>query len=167
MSPADAVGAFVALGGNQGPVRETLGRAIEALSGLPDTALGPCSAIYRTPAWGLADQPDFLNAVVRLDTRLAPDALMAALLRIEQGLGRLRGGEGPRWGPRCIDLDLLLYGDLVLEAPGLSLPHPRLHERAFVLVPLAEIAPWQPVPGRGRVRDLLATVDVSGIEAIP
>ena len=170
MSEADAaaaVDAYIALGGNQGPVRETLERAIEALSRLPETRLARRSAFYRTPAWGLADQPDFINAVVQLETRLAPEALLEAMLGIERGLGRERDADGLRWGPRGVDLDLLLHDDAVMDTPGLGLPHPRLHERAFVLVPLAEIAPWVLVPRRGRARDLLATVDVSGIEAIP
>ena len=93
--------------------------------------------------------------------------LLAALLGIERRFGRLRDGEAGRWGPRTLDLDLLLHGDQVLELPGLSLPHPRLHERAFVLVPLAEIAADLVIPGRGRVDELLAALDASGIEAIP
>jgi 2-amino-4-hydroxy-6-hydroxymethyldihydropteridine diphosphokinase len=104
--------------------------------------------------------------VIELQTRMVPRVLLDALLEIEQRFGRVRRAED-RWGPRLLDLDLLLYGDETVDEPGLSLPHPRLHERAFVLVPLAEIAPDLLVPGRGKVRDLLAAVDADGIEAIP
>lgn len=159
--------AWVAFGGNVGDVRATVGQALAALDELPGIRVRERSRFYRTPAWGLTDQPDFINGVAALDTTLSPQALLAALLATEQRFGRVRAVETPRWGPRTLDLDLLAVGGLVLDEPGLSLPHPRLHERAFVLVPLAELVPGLDVPGRGRVADLLAAVDASGIEAIP
>lgn len=167
MNPADPVPAWVAIGGNQGPVRATLDAAVEAIGELPGTRVRQRSSLYRTPAWGRTDQPDFINGVIALETTLDAPGLLAALLGIERRFGRLRDSEAGRWGPRTLDLDLLLHDDQVLELPGLSLPHPRLHERAFVLVPLAEIAPDLVVPGRGRVDGLLAKVDASGIQAIP
>ena len=167
MRPDDPFRAFVGIGGNLGDVETTLAEALWAIEALPMTTLQRQSAFYRTPAWGKTDQPDFLNAVVGLSTALAPGALMQALLALESRFGRDRSGAAERWGPRTLDLDLLAYGDRVLDLPGLSLPHPRLHERAFVLVPLAAIAPDLVIPGRGRVADLLAAVDASGIEAIP
>ena len=167
MSPAVPVPAWVAIGGNQGQVRATLEAAIEAIDALPGTRVLQRSSLYRTPAWGRTDQPDFINGVLAVETTLAAPDLLANLLGIERRFGRLRDEDAGRWGPRTLDLDLLLYDEQVLELPGLSLPHPRLHERAFVLVPLAEIAPGLVVPGRGRVDGLLAKVEASGIEAIP
>src|SRR5690348_6833810 len=139
---------FVGLGSNLGDREQTI-RAAAAL-------LGPhrLSPIVETEPWGYADQPRFLNAVAELETDLPPRALLDRLLAIERELGRTR--EGPRYGPRTIDLDLLLHGDAVVDEPGLSLPHPRLHERLFVLEPLFELAPGLFVPGRGAVSDLLA-----------
>ena len=167
MSRAEPVRAWVALGANLGDVASTLESALRDIATLPATTLRARSRLYRTPAWGRTDQPDFVNAVAAVDTSLAPAALLAALLDIERRAGRDRSGEGERWGPRVLDLDLLLHGDATIDAPGLVLPHPRLHERAFVLLPLAEIAPDLQIPGRGRVADLLARVDAAGIEAIP
>ena len=166
MRPDDPFRAFVGIGGNLGDVETTLAEALWAIEALPMTTLQRQSAFYRTPAWGKTDQPDFLNAAVELRTRLAPKVLLDALLEIERRFGRDRATE-ERWGPRALDLDLLLFGDGPHAEPGLQLPHPRMHERAFVLVPLAEIAPDVVVPGRGRVADLRAAVDDSGIEAIP
>ena len=166
MRPDDPVRAFVGLGGNQGDVETTLVEALWAVDALPQTTIQRQSAFYRTPAWGKTDQPAFLNAVVELRTRMPAQVLLESLLEIEARFGRVRS-EAERWGPRVIDLDLLAYGDEVIDQPGLTLPHPRLHERAFVLVPLAEIAPGLVIPGNGEVAALLAAVDVSGIEAIP
>jgi 2-amino-4-hydroxy-6-hydroxymethyldihydropteridine diphosphokinase len=166
MRPDAPIRAFVGLGGNEGDVETTLTEALWAVDALPQTTIRRQSAVYRTPAWGRTDQPDFLNAVVELQTRMVARVLLDSLLEIEQRFGRVRRPED-RWGPRVLDLDLLLYGDEVIEEAGLSLPHPRLHERAFVLVPLAEIAPDLQIPGRGVVKDLLAAVDATGIEAIP
>ena len=167
MSLAPPLPAWVAFGGNLGDVRTTVDAALAALDAHPSVRVLSRSRFYRTPAWGVTDQPDFINGVAALETALSPRELLDLLLATELAFGRARGADVPRWGPRTLDLDLLLYADRVLDEPGLCLPHPRLHERAFVLVPLAEIAPSLLVPGRGRVADLLAAVDAAGIEAIP
>lgn len=163
MSGVAPVRAYVGLGSNQDDPRAQLERAFDALAQLPGTQLLRRSPVYRTPPWGLLDQPAFLNAVAELDTTLDPDALLAELRRLEHAAGRERH---LRWGPRPLDLDLLLHGDSLRDTPELVLPHPRLHERAFVLVPLADIAPTLAIPGHGRVDRLLAEVDRSGIEAV-
>jgi 2-amino-4-hydroxy-6-hydroxymethyldihydropteridine diphosphokinase len=146
-------GVYVGLGANLGDPARQVRDAIAALDALPDVRVLRASSSYRTPPWGRSDQPDFVNAVVELDTALAPGALVDALLRVERGAGRERRGE--RWAPRTIDLDLLVYADRVVDAPHCRVPHPLLAERAFVLVPLAELAPELVVPGRGTVRELL------------
>jgi len=131
------------------------------------TRLERVSSLYRSAPVGFVDQPDFVNAVAKVDTALAPRELLEALLDLENRHGRVR--EFPN-GPRTLDLDILLYGDVQLREPGLIVPHPRMHERAFAIVPLAEIAPDTVVPGRGRVDDLLRSVDssaVSKLEAAP
>jgi 2-amino-4-hydroxy-6-hydroxymethyldihydropteridine diphosphokinase len=166
VKPDAPVRAYVGIGGNEGDVETVLTEALWAVDALPQTSVRSQSAFYRTPAWGRTDQPDFLNAVVEVQTRLEARVLLESLLAIELRFGRVRS-ETQRWGPRAVDLDLLLYGDDVLDEPGLRVPHPHLHERAFVLVPLAEIAPTLAVPGQGDMETLLAAVDVSGIEAIP
>jgi 2-amino-4-hydroxy-6-hydroxymethyldihydropteridine diphosphokinase len=140
--------AYVGLGSNLGD-RESLIRQAAELVGAVRL-----SSIVESEPWGYEHQPRFLNAVAELETVLAPRQLLDHLLDVERRLGRER--IGPRWGPRTIDLDLLLYDDLELDEPGLTLPHPRLHERRFALEPLAELAPDLVVPGRGPVRDLLA-----------
>lgn len=157
------VQACIGLGGNIGDVAATLRAALAAIDALPGTRLLRASRLYRTPAWGREDQPDFINAAAVVETALGPQALLEALLAIERAHGRVRDAEGGRWGPRTLDLDLLLHGGAVVDLPGLALPHPQLHARAFVLVPLAEVAPGAEVPGRGRVDALLAAVDASGI----
>jgi 2-amino-4-hydroxy-6-hydroxymethyldihydropteridine diphosphokinase len=157
--------AFVGIGGNVGDVETTLAEAMWALDSLPQSSIRSQSRLYRTPPWGNTEQPPFLNAVVELQTRLAPRVLLDLLLEIETRFGRDRS-ESEKWGPREVDLDLLTYGDEQVDEPGMHLPHPHLHERAFVLVPLAEIAPSLEIVGVGRVRDLLAAVDASGISAI-
>lgn len=162
----DAI-AYVGLGGNVGPARSTVSAAIDAIANLPATTLLRASRLYRTPAWGDEAQPDFVNAVVALRTGLAPRALLDALLGIERMFGRERDAEGRRWGPRTLDLDLLLHGDAVIDEPGLTVPHPHLHARAFVLVPLLEIAPGVAIPGRGPASSALAGVATEGIEALP
>lgn len=162
---ADAVRAFVGLGGNIGDVASTLAEAIWAMDSLPQTSVRTRSGLYRSPPWGCTDQPDFINAVVELQTRLAAIVLLDSLVEIEEKFGRVRNPDD-RWGPRRLDLDLLVFGDQSLQSPGLQVPHPRLHERGFVLVPLAQIAPDLEVPGRGRVSDLLAAIDASSVEAI-
>ncbi len=156
--------ALVALGGNLGDVRRTLDAAIETFcrDGVRLTAR---SADYRTPPWGIADQPDFVNCCIAVETALSPHDLLARALAVERQFGRDRSREA-RWGPRPLDIDLLTYGETSLVHPDLVLPHPRLLERAFVLVPLAEIRPDLVVSGVP-IRDALAKLDRSGIEALP
>ena len=157
--------ALIALGGNVGDVRTTLERAIAMLCDGTDVRLRARSSDYRTPPWGVRDQPPFINACIAVETGLSPTALLARALGVEKALGRDRESE-QRWGPRRIDIDILAYDDIALDTPALQLPHPRLFERAFVLVPLAEIAPDRLIGGR-RVRDGLAAVDATGIEKLP
>ena len=157
--------ALIALGGNIGDVRSTFDRAVAMLCDGSEVRLLARSSDYRTPPWGIADQPPFINAVIAVATSLSPRDLLARGLKVERALGRDRASEH-RWGPRTLDLDLLAYDDLVLDSPDLTLPHPRLFERAFVLVPLAEIAPDRVIAGI-RVRDALERIDTSGIEKLP
>lgn len=157
--------ALLSLGGNLGNVRATLDRAVALLCDGGDVRLIARSSDYRTPPWGVADQPPFVNLCIAVDTSLSPQALLARAQSIERALGRDRSGER-RWGPRAVDIDLLAYDDLALNEPELTLPHPRLLERAFVLVPLAEIAPERTIGGI-RVRDALARLDTAGIEQLP
>ncbi|MGJ4728964.1 2-amino-4-hydroxy-6-hydroxymethyldihydropteridine diphosphokinase [Luteimonas sp. SDU101] len=159
--------ACVGLGGNVGDVARTLDDALVALAALPESRLLRASRVYRTPAWGRLDQADFLNAAATLQTSLPARRLLEHLLDIEQRLGRDRSAGAERWGPRTLDLDLLLYGEAVIDEAGLRVPHPHLHERAFALVPLAEIAAGAMIPGRGSVAAALAALDADGIEAIP
>lgn len=156
---AETVTACVALGSNLDDPRLQVERGFAALAALPRTRLLARSRLYRTPPWGMLDQPDFINAAARLETSLSPRSLLDALLAIEARAGRVRG---VRNGPRILDLDLLLYGDRIIDEPGFTVPHPRLHGRAFVLLPLADIAADAEVPGQGRVRDLAAQVDATG-----
>lgn len=152
--------AYVALGSNLGDSRQHLLDAIKALAGLPYTEVTARSRIYRTPPWGVTDQPDFLNAVVALETALEPHDLLGALLAIERAAGRQRNGE--RWGPRTLDLDLLHVADRTVNDERLTLPHPHIADRAFVLLPLYDVAPDLEIPGQGRVADLLRGVDTQG-----
>jgi 2-amino-4-hydroxy-6-hydroxymethyldihydropteridine diphosphokinase len=152
--------AYIGLGSNLDAPDRQVERALHELDALPQTRLVARSRLYRTAPWGGIEQPDFINAVARLETELEAGDLMRCLLEIEHRAGRRRIGE--RNGPRILDLDLLLYGDANIATADLQVPHPRLHERAFVLVPLAEIAPDLVVPGRGSVRELLARVDAAG-----
>jgi 2-amino-4-hydroxy-6-hydroxymethyldihydropteridine diphosphokinase len=145
------VRAYVGLGANLGDREAAIRAAAERLGAVR------LSTIRETEPWGYEDQPRFLNAVAELETDLSPRALLDRLLEIERELGRTR--DGPRWGPRTIDLDLLLYDDERLDEPGLTVPHPRLHERRFVLEPLAELDPGLEVPGRGRVDALLTRLE--------
>jgi 2-amino-4-hydroxy-6-hydroxymethyldihydropteridine diphosphokinase len=155
--------AHVALGANLGSPAATLRTAFNALAGLPDTRLVGRSALYRSAPLGVSGQPDYINAVAALDTHLPAPALLAALLAIEASRGRTRDYHH---APRTLDLDLLLYGDEVVRLPGLTIPHPRMHERAFVLVPLAEVAPAAIIPGRGPVAELLARVQHQSLERL-
>jgi 2-amino-4-hydroxy-6-hydroxymethyldihydropteridine diphosphokinase len=153
MTVADRVTAYVGLGANIDDPLKHLQEAIGELAGLPETQLVLVSGLYRSAPVGYRDQPDFLNAVAQLDTGLGADALLDALQEIENRHGRERPFPN---APRSLDLDLLLYGEAVIATPRLSVPHPRMHERAFVLKPLAEIAPRATIPGRGKVGALLA-----------
>ncbi|MFT4178510.1 MAG: 2-amino-4-hydroxy-6-hydroxymethyldihydropteridine diphosphokinase [Thermomonas sp.] len=166
MSPSTH--ACIGLGANLGHPQEAVRAAIRALDDLPQSRVLAASRLYRTPAWGNIEQPDFVNAAVLLETRLDPRSLLEHLLDIERRAGRMRGGDAAsvRWGPRVIDLDLLLYGERTINIPGLRVPHPHLHERAFALVPLAEIAPTAPFPGHGSVGEALRHIDAAGVEAI-
>jgi len=157
--------AFIALGGNVGDVRATFERAIAMLCDGAAVRLRARSSDYRTPPWGVTDQPSFVNAVIAVATSLPARALLARLQACEQALGRDRGSER-HWGPRVIDLDLLAYDDLVLHEGDLTLPHPLLFERAFVLAPLAEIAADRLIAGIS-VRQALERVDQAGIEKLP
>ena len=152
--------AFIALGSNLQDPAEQVRAGFAAIAALPSTTLTAQSSLYRSAPVGYADQPDFINAVAGVTTALAPRALLDALLAIEHRHGRTRGFLN---SPRTLDLDLLLYDDQKLDQPGLTIPHPRMHERGFVLAPLAEIAPQCVIPGRGTVVDLLRTIDASGV----
>ncbi len=149
--------AHVGLGANLGEREETLRRALELIAQTAGTEVVAVSSFRETDPVGHLDQPRFLNAAAELETSLTPRGLLEALLALERELGRTR--EGPRFGPRTVDLDLLLYGAVLLDEPGLTLPHPRLHERRFALEPLVELDPELVVPGRGRVVDLLTELD--------
>lgn len=150
---------FIGLGSNlAGPVKQVR-QALHALVRLPASRLYAQSSLYRNPPMGPAWQPDFVNAVAELRTDLTPRALLAALQRIELRQGRKRGKV--RWGPRTLDLDILLWGGRQLKLQGLTVPHPGIADRAFVLYPLAELAPGLDVPGYGRVEQLLAGVNTS------
>ncbi|MCX7184109.1 MAG: 2-amino-4-hydroxy-6-hydroxymethyldihydropteridine diphosphokinase [Nitrosospira sp.] len=145
--------AFIALGSNLANPALQVRRAFAELSQLPASRLLNCSAIYRSAPVGRLDQPDFINAVAQIETSLAPHDLLKALLEIEHRCGRVRTSLN---APRILDLDLLLYADLQCDEPGLTLPHPRMHQRAFVLQPLLEIAPDCCIPGHGAAAELLA-----------
>jgi 2-amino-4-hydroxy-6-hydroxymethyldihydropteridine diphosphokinase len=160
-----SVEAYVGLGANIGDAVTAVEAALKRLDVTPGVRVLARSRLYRTPAWGVTDQPDFINAVARIETVLTAQALLRALLSIERDAGRDRA-RSRRWGPRELDLDLLLYGDARIDTPGLRVPHPHLHERAFVLVPLAEISPSLLIPGHGEVRALAAGMAGADIEAL-
>lgn len=145
--------AWIGLGGNHENSGSLISNALSSLNRYDGISLLRQSLIYRSPPWGMEEQPDFVNAAAELDTTLAPADLLAALHAVEGRLGRVR--EGARWGPRCIDLDLLTYEDLILETEGLVLPHPRLHLRAFALLPILELEPGFVIPGIGAARGAL------------
>ena len=152
--------AYVGLGANLGDRERTILAAVDALGGESGIEVVAVSSLRETEPVGVGHQPRFLNGVVQLETSLAARDLLARLLAVEQRFGRVRvPGEH---GPRTLDLDLLLYGDEVMDEPGLAVPHPRLHERRFVLEPLAELAPGLTVPGRGDVESMLAEAGSTG-----
>ncbi len=157
--------ALIALGGNVGEVRATFEKAIANICGMAQAALVARSSDYATPPWGEQDQARFVNACIEIETPLDPHALLFVLHKVEQKFGRDRAQE-QRWGPRTLDLDLIAYDDVAIDKPELTLPHPRLFERAFVLVPLAEIAPDRMIGGR-RVAEALADLSTEGIERLP
>ena len=156
---------LIALGGNVGDVRSIFRKAIGNICGMTQAALLARSSDYLTPPWGEQQQDPFINACIEIETSLDPHALLFTLHRIEKKFGRDRTQE-KRWGPRSLDLDLIAYDDVTIDKPELTLPHPRLFERAFVLAPLAEIAPDRVIAGR-TVRQALARLSTEGIERLP
>ena len=157
--------ALIALGGNVGDVGAAFQKAIPHICSMAQAALIARSSDYATPPWGDEQQARFINACVEIETSLDPHALLFTLHKIEKKFGRDRAAER-RWGPRTLDLDLLAYDDVAIDKPELTLPHPRLFERAFVLVPLAEIAPGRIIAGR-RVAEALAGLSTDGIQRLP
>src|SRR3954470_3464806 len=156
---------LIALGGNLGDVRATFGKAIANICGMTQGVLLARSSDYATPPWGEAGQARFINACIEIETSLDPHALLFTLHKIEKKFGRDRAHE-KRWGPRTLDLDLIAYDEVAIDKPELTLPHPRLFERAFVLVPLAEIAPDRVIAGR-RVAEALGGLWKEGIKRLP
>lgn len=153
--------AWLGLGANLQQPLAQLNESIQRISHTPGVAVLQVSSFYKTPPWGDEDQPDFINAVVRIETSLAPIELLHHMQSIETDMGRVR--KGRRWGPRLIDIDVLLYADQSIDSKELSLPHPRMHQRAFVLLPLCELEPEIEIPGRGRAGSLLAGLSSDGI----
>lgn len=160
---SDMVAAYIGLGSNLDDPVDQVTMAFTELAELPGTDLGVCSALYRSRPMGGMDQPDYVNAVARVDTRLAPAELLSGLQAIEIAHGRVRT---ERWGARTLDLDLLLYGSTIIDTIGLKVPHPGMHERAFVLYPLYEIAPDLEIPGRGALADLMKVCPADGLKKI-
>ncbi|BCH24684.1 2-amino-4-hydroxy-6-hydroxymethyldihydropteridine diphosphokinase [Mesorhizobium sp. L-8-3] len=154
--------AFLSLGGNLGDPAKSMGAALRMLDEDPLTRVVTVSSLYRTPPWGKLDQPDFLNSAAEIATRRTPHDLLDLCLAAERALKRVRK---ERWGPRIVDIDLLVFGDVELHEPGLELPHPRMGERAFVLVPLAEIAPGLMIAG-SPAAERAATIDRTDIERL-
>jgi 2-amino-4-hydroxy-6-hydroxymethyldihydropteridine diphosphokinase len=157
--------ALLALGGNVGDVRATFDRAVAMLDDAGEVRLLARSSDYRTPPWGVTDQPAFVNCCLRIDTSLSARALLLRAQAVETALGRNRANER-RWGPRTVDIDLIAYDDVRCQEPDLTLPHPRALERAFVLAPLADIAPDWVIDGT-TVAAALARLDMDGIEKLP
>jgi len=164
MAGAGPVTAYIGVGANLDEPRRQVETALAELGRLPATSVTRVSSLYRTPPLGPQDQPDYINAVVELATDLAPLALLDELQGIENLHRRVRGSV--RWGPRTLDLDILLYGESCLEEARLTVPHPGLAQRAFVLVPLAEIAPFLIIPGLGPLRRLCEAVSPAGMESL-
>ena len=161
MSPP--VTAVVALGSNLDDPQAQVGRAFGEIAALPDTRVTARSALYRTAPVGFADQPAFVNACAKVETRLSARGLLEGLLAIEARHGRTRGVPN---GPRTLDLDIVLYGGAAIDEPGLRTPHPRAHERAFVLAPLVDAWPDAVIPGKGPARECLARVGLAGVERL-
>ena len=157
--------ALIALGGNVGDVRSTFQKAISNICGMTQASLLARSSDYATPPWGELNQDRFINACIEIETSLDPHALLFTLHKIEKRFGRDRSKE-QHWGPRTLDLDLLAYDDATINKPDLTLPHPRLFERAFVLVPLAEIAPDRRIAGQS-IAAALTKLSTEGIERLP
>ena len=151
--------AYIGLGSNLADPPAQIESALKAITRIRETRLVTRSRLYASAPWGKTDQPEFVNAVAEIDTVLSARDLLDDLLAIERKAGRRRNAD--RWGPRILDLDILLYGQAVIDEPWLRIPHPHLHERAFVLVPLNEIAPDVNLPNGGRLSDLLQRVDLS------
>jgi 2-amino-4-hydroxy-6-hydroxymethyldihydropteridine diphosphokinase len=151
------ISAYIGVGANLGEPGQTIRRALVLLDAVPEVDVVAVSTLRETDPVGYLEQPRFVNGAARLETTLGAQALLDVLLGIELELGRVR--EGPRFGPRTIDLDLLVYGDEIVDEPGLTVPHPRLHERRFALEPLAELEPGLVIPGRGPVAELLSKLD--------
>ena len=156
--------ALLGFGGNVGDVRTTLTNAVAAFADGKDVTLRSASSHYRTPPWGVLNQPRFINMAISVDTDLTPRELLQRAMNTEASFGRDR--TKGRWGPRTLDIDLLAYGNLVIEEPGLILPHPRMFERAFVLVPLNEIVPSRVIAGRN-IKQALDKLDDRGVERLP
>jgi 2-amino-4-hydroxy-6-hydroxymethyldihydropteridine diphosphokinase len=154
--------AWLGLGGNLGDPQNAMASALQAIDADPRTNVVTVSSVYRTPPWGKTDQPDFLNAVAGIETGLSPRELLDLCLNAEKGLKRVRA---ERWGPRTIDIDILLFDDRTIEEPGLEVPHPRMTQRAFVLLPLAEIAPDLKI-GAKTAAQFLAMLDTKGIDRV-
>ncbi|MEI2266380.1 2-amino-4-hydroxy-6-hydroxymethyldihydropteridine diphosphokinase [Erwinia sp. CGal63] len=154
--------AYLALGSNLANPLHQVQSALDALATLPQTTLLATSPFYRTPPYGPPDQPDYLNAAVLLETDLAPEALLDQTQRIELEQGRVRKDE--RWGPRTLDLDIMLFGDLTLNTPRLTVPHYDMHNRAFMLVPLLAIAPTLTMPDGTPLKNLVAALDTRAIK---
>ncbi len=157
--------AYIGLGSNLDEPLQQLQQAIIALQQIPDSRLTARSRFYRSKPMGPADQPDYVNAVAMFDTCLEPLALLDALQAIEQQQGRVRDGE--RWGPRTLDLDLLLYGPEAIDLPRLQVPHPGLTQRSFVLQPLFDLAPELTFPDGLTLREALAAIDLTDLERLP
>ncbi len=155
---------YVGLGSNLGRPEERLRNAVKALSGLPDTTLVCCSSFYRSRPVGPQDQPDYINAVAKLETKLPAFELLDCLQALEEREGRVRTAE--QWGPRTLDLDLLLYGDQIISEERLVVPHPEMHRRSFVLYPLFEISPGIVIPGLGPIETLLEKVNDDGLQKL-
>lgn len=160
-----ATDAFIGLGANLGDAAGALRAAADSIDSLPGTLLLALSPMYRSPPWGVVAQPDFVNAVAHVRTELSARDLLDALLAIELRAGRERDSAS-HWGPRVLDLDILLFGDESIDEPGLRIPHPHLHQRAFALVPLHDVAPGISIPGHGGIAALLSTVESSAVRLL-